>query len=227
MKRLFFSLILMGMTVSIFAQADTYSTPEESDPKAKAILESLKNKYEQFKTIQADFTLIIEIPEEDRIVQKGKMAQAGDKYRLELEDQSIMTDGETLWYYQKNNNEVQVNSADDWGAGEDILTPSDILKMYESGEYIYVLVDEYSAEKTIVQQIEFKPAIRDSKNHSKLRLTVDKKANTIKEMKAFQIDGTRYTLRMDEFVADKAVDDSQFTFNVKDYPDIHVEEMRF
>lgn len=225
MKQLLFSILITAFAFSVQAQENTFTKVQESDPAAKAVLEKIRLKYEAYTSMQADFSLLIEIPEEDRIEQKGKMAQAGDQYRLDLEDNSIISDGTTLWHHLKNNNEVQISDAEDLAEEGDILSPKDILKIYESGDYIYVLSDEYMSEGTVIQLVEFKPVDRDSEYH-KLRLTVDKKANEIKNIKAFSKDGSRYTLKLTKLVTDKALPQSHFQFDESQHPDIYVEDLR-
>ncbi len=226
MKQLLFSILILGMTVNIQAQStNTFSKATESDPAATAVLEKLRQKYEAYTSMEATFSITIEIPEEDRIEQLGKMSQSGDKYRLDMEQQSIISDGTTLWAYLKNNNEVQISDAEDLEGEGEIMSPKDILKIYESGEYVYVLVDEYNQDGTIVQQIEFKPLDRDS-DYAKLRLTIDKKATQIKNIKAFSKDGSRYTLKLTKFVSNKDFPKGHFRFDTAQYPDIYVEDLR-
>jgi len=225
MKQLLFSIWMMSMTVIMTAQTNTYSKVTESDPEATAVLEQLRQKYESYESIEATFSIVIEIPEEDRIEQVGKMSQAGDQYRVDLEDQSIISNGEVLWAHFKNNNEVQINDAADLDSEGEIMSPNDILKIYESGEYVYILVDEYSREGTVIQQIEFKPLDKESDYH-KLRLTIDKKASEIKNIKAFSKDGSRYTLKMTKFTSNTSFPEGHFGFDASQYPDIYVEDLR-
>ena len=62
----------------------------------KKLLDQLQKKYTSYNTIEADFTLTIEIPEEDEEIQKGTIIQNGEKYRLDIEGQCIVSDGTTL-----------------------------------------------------------------------------------------------------------------------------------
>lgn len=221
MNRLFvFFGCLFLLSVAAAAQ-----TVEQSDPAAKAILEKLRTKYETFKTVEADFKLIIEIPEEDQEVQTGNLAQSGDKYRVNLDDQSIFSDGKTLWLYLKRNNEVQVNNVDDFEEEDEFLSPKDLLRIYEKENFIYAITNEGYENGIAIQQIEFKPLDKDSE-YSKMRLTVDRKKNEIMRIKAFAKDGARYTMEVKKFNPNQSFKDSDFVFNPADYPGIHVEDLR-
>ncbi len=226
MKQLLIIFLATALNFGAFAQTDNlFSKASDSDPAAKSVLDKLKTKYEAFSSLSAEFDLIIEIPEEDRIEQKGAMAQEGDKFRLELEGQTIISDGTTLWVHLPQNNEVQINDAEDFQDEGDMLSPQDILKKYESGEFVYILADEYMKDNTIIQQIEFKPTDSDA-DYYKMRLLVDKKKNTIKEMKAFSRDGSRYTFRMTKLVENDTFDKGFFSFDKSKFPNVDVQDLR-
>ncbi len=221
MKNIFVILLAFLFVNVSFAQVS-----ETSDPAAKAILEKLRNKYEAFKTVEADFDLTIEIPEEEAEIQKGNLAQDGEKYRLTLDNQAIYSDGNTLWLYLKSNNEVQINSVEDFEEeDEDFLSPKDLLRIYEQEDFIYGLTNDGYEKGVAIQQIEFKPIDKDSE-YAKMRLTIDKKKNQIMRIKAFAVDGARYTMDVKKFKPNLAYKNSDFIFNAKNYPGIHVEDLR-
>ncbi len=221
MKNIFVLLLAFLFVNNSFAQVS-----ETSDPAAKAILEKLRNKYEAFKTVEADFNLTIEIPEEEEEIQTGNLAQDGDKYRLQLNNQAIYSDGKTLWLYLKSNNEVQINNVEDFEEeDEDFLSPKDLLRIYEQEDFIYGLTNEGYEKGIAIQQIEFKPIDKDSE-YAKMRLTIDKKKNQIMRIKAFAVDGARYTMDVTKFKPNLAYKSTDFIFNAKKYPGIHVEDLR-
>ena len=218
--------ILVILLTFCFVNISFAQVSETSDPAAKAILEKLRNKYEAYKTVEADFQLIIEIPEEDKEVQVGNLAQDGDKYKLDLDNQAIYSDGKTLWLYLKSNNEVQINSVEDFEEDdEDFLSPKDLLRIYEKEDFIYGLTNEGIEKGVAIQQIEFKPTDKDSE-YAKMRLTIDKKKNQIMRVKAFAVDGARYTMDVKKFKPNLAYKATDFIFDAKKYPGIHVEDLR-
>ena len=75
MQKLFFLSILSLVSANIFAQ--NFTTKADSDPKAKAVLESMRQHYESHNSIQADFTLELELPEQPTSTQKGDNVAAG------------------------------------------------------------------------------------------------------------------------------------------------------
>lgn len=223
MKKLSSFLLLLSLLTTSFAQ-DLVGI-EQSDPQAKAILDGMKNKYEGYKSLDIDFTLTIEFPEEDAEVQKGHISQQGDKYKLDLGNQSIISDGQSLWVHLKNRNEVQINDIEEGMGDEDMLSPNNLLRMYEKENFLYALVGEAFEGGKMVQKIEFKPLDTDSE-YFKMRLTIDKQTQQLNRIKTFSKDGSRYTLDIDNFAPNKIFTDGHFSFNKSNFPGIHVEDFR-
>ena len=63
--------------------------------------------------------------------------------------------------------------------------------------------------------------------YSKFRITLDEKGNTITKMKIFSKDGSRYTLDIKKHNKGVEIQASTFVMNTDDYPDAHVEDLRF
>ncbi|MFK7810476.1 MAG: outer membrane lipoprotein carrier protein LolA [Saprospiraceae bacterium] len=224
MKQFLFCLIASLITSISFAQTSTFT--DGSDPAAKAILEKIKNEYQSYSSMEIDFTLTIAFPEEKEEIQKGSITQQGNKYRMQMGAQEIISDGEVLWLYLKDRNEVQINDIEEAGDGEvDIFSPEDLFTLYEKGDYIYALVNEEKEGGKAIQQIEFKPTDRYSE-YTKLRLTIEKGSNKVMRMKVFSKDGSKYTLNIDKLNANKKFDADYFTFKKENYPGVKVENLR-
>ena len=71
-KILLFSLLAINVSL-LSAQTKTkVVTPpkETSDPATKVVLDKMRAKYEGYKTLEADFSLILEMPEQPKEIQK-------------------------------------------------------------------------------------------------------------------------------------------------------------
>lgn len=224
MKKIFLIALFAGIFTSTFAQNQDFTKPGDVDPAAKAVLEKLRTKYDSYKTLEVVFQIEIEIPEEPKEVQSGTLQQEGEKYRLTLDGQTIVSDNETLWYYLEHRKEVQINDVEE-SEGGDVMSPKDLMRIYESEDYVYFLTNEFSEGGKIVQQIEFKPLDQDSE-YSKLRLTIDKKANMIERIKAFSKDGSRYTFKLNKIMPNKTFAASLFEFKKSECPDCEFVDLK-
>jgi outer membrane lipoprotein carrier protein len=218
--------VLFLMMLALVATSSLNAQAEKSDPAAKTILDKVRKKYEAYKTIEASFSLSIELPGQPKQVQKGTISQDGNKFRLEMTDQIIVSDGKTTWVYVKKNNEVQITNADPGGASDNgFMTPKDLLSRYEKGDFIYVLLDKISDKGAVLTQIEFKPKDKKS-DFSKLRLSIDEKKSLIKSIMAFGKDGSRYNFSLNTTTPNKKFGSGHFTFDPKKYPGVRVEDLR-
>lgn len=226
-KTMLFSIALLLAATGLSAQkqANQFTKKGDNDPAAKAILDKVKKNHQGYKSLEATFTLEIELAEQPKEVQKGKIAQQGDKYFLDMGLQQVLCDGKAIWMVLPKNKEVQVNNMPSKEEEASILTPQALFRFYEKGGYIYALINEYSENGKVLQQIEFKPTDRNTE-YSKIRLTVEKKTASVTSIKAFTKDGSRYTFNITKLTPNKAFDANYFAFNKTKYPGYHIEDLR-
>jgi Outer membrane lipoprotein-sorting protein len=224
MKKTILFLLILSCQFGLNAQ-NNFSTAQDSDPEAQNLLDQLKTQYDAYQSIEADFTLRIEIPEEEDIIQKGSITQQGEKYRLKMEDQAIISDGKTLWYHVITNNEVQINTIDPEDEDEEMLSPQNFLKVYEKNAFVCAPIMSAKENNQSVRWVELKPLAEDAE-YFKLRLSLDNKKTELLQIKAFSKDGSRYTLALDGLRPNKTYKKDHFSFNVAQYPGIYVEDLR-
>ena len=218
---MFFATII---TVSTTAQKRDFTKTKDTDPEATKILDKVSKKYEAYKSIEATFSLIIEIPEEPKENQKGVMKTQGEKYNVDLEGMSMICDGESFWMHNKRNEEVQLNDPPE--EDEDgFLSPQEFYSFYKKGDYVYALTNAITENGKPLLQIEFKPLDEDSE-YSKIRMTVEKKSSTVKRVKVFSKDGSRFTLKINKLTPNKKFAAADFVFDKSKYPNVHVEDLR-
>ena len=196
---------------------------EKSDPRAKTILDRLKKNFEKNRSSEVSFDLIIELVGQKQEKQKGKFIQSGKKFYATSNDQEIFCDGKTVWMYMKDANEVQVNTFDP-NATDELMTPQRIIKMYETGEYMYAITGEETIGNKKLTNIEFKPKNKNSE-YSKIRLGIDKTDNP-DYIKVFSKNSSTFTLVFKEVLFNKAYQNDSFAFNAKKYPGVHIEDLR-
>lgn len=216
MNRFFLFLVCFAITAFSYAQ--------EGDAAAKTLLEKARKKYESFKNIEADFTLTIEPSEGKKEIQKGKMWQVGKKYRIQLDQQEIICDGKSSWMYIKKNKEVQINDAGS-DSEANSMSPSALLKMYESGNFSYFMGETGKEAGKAVQYIEIKPNDRRSP-YSKFKVAINKANNQVVSMKTVQKDGTRFTMLINKLNTSKKIENTKFVFDAAKYPGVHIEDLR-
>jgi len=209
-----FVLVFLSLASVVLAQGN-----------AKADLQKLRTKYEAGGSLQAEVALEIQFPESPVEVQKGSITQVGEQFRVEFDQQIVISNGETIWMYLPDNKEVQVYDAEDSATEGGFMRPLDLLTIYDSDGYEFDIVGEVEEGGTSLRQIEFKPTDRESEM-SKIRLTYDPVKNEIRRVRVFNKDGSRFALLLTSVKTGQEVAASTFTFNAKDYPGVLVEDMR-
>jgi outer membrane lipoprotein-sorting protein len=220
------SWMVLVMLVNVFFSTaqNTYAKVSDSDPKAKVLLDKLKSAYDGYKSMNVKFELEIEIPNKVKETQAGSVLQAGSKFVAKLGDQEVYSDGATTWLYFKKNKEVQIMDTDVAGGGV-VMSPKQMMTIYESGDYVYAITDERKVGTQTWVDIEFKP-LKKRSEYSKLKLTIDKKANKMVYLRVFSKDGSKYTLKVNTLTPNVKYDAAAFVFNPKTVPGIHVEDLR-
>lgn len=226
MKKLFLFLFSVLLTGALTAQDDNYMTKAgDTDPKAKALLTKVRQKYDGYQSLQADFTLEINMPEQPQETQSGTLARKGDQYRMTLNSYEVISDGQSVWLIMNNNKEVQINDMPEEGEDDSILSPQSLFSIYERGDFVYAITNEYKDGGRTIQEVEFKP-LDDDSDYAKLRLSVDKNKTEVVSVEAFAKDGSRYKLLMRNVQPNKAFPANHFTFDKAQYPDYYVEDLR-
>ncbi len=202
-----FGILCLSMVWNIsWAQngQNTLSSSADSDPKAKAILKNMRDKYEGYTSIK----------------------KKGEAYRVEMASNTVISDGKTLWMILDRNKEVQINDVPDPADDDVILSPASLFSLYEKDDFAFFLVGQTTENGKVVQKIEFKPLDQEA-DYSKLRLTVVKGSNEFVSVIAFGKDGSRYTITVDKLTPNKSLAAGLFTFKKGDYPDYYVEDLRY
>ena len=205
MKKLIYLMFLFPCV--IFAQ----------DQKAKTILDQLSNKTKSYTSIKAKFTntfssTVTDINES----QSGTLYLKGDAYRLEMEAQTIICDGETNWIYLKDDNEVNITEIDD---EENEINPSKIFTIYENG-YKYKFVREDGKN----YHIDLFP--EESGPFTKVELFINKSKMQISSFTMIDKQGSHFKYVIDSFVTNKEMNNDFFMFKTSDYPNVDVIDLR-
>ena len=184
------------------------------------IIDELNKKTASYKNISIDFELEYE-NEIDSITEKkiGKISIEGNKYRLEIDQQLIVSNSIDQWIYSKETNEVQIMKYD---SENEFMNPSNLLRIYEK-DYNFRYQKEYEFNSTFYQVISLFPN-EENNDILKIDLTIDKKKNIIKKIQAFESSGAIFSYNILKYRFD--LKNLNFEFNTKEYEDIYIIDLR-
>ncbi|MDX2195638.1 MAG: outer membrane lipoprotein carrier protein LolA [Cytophagales bacterium] len=207
-------ILLISTTFVIHAQVQ--------DPKAEAILDAVSAKYEVIKSYKADFSYELENPQA-KVNEKfeGNIMVKGNKFTINMGNQVIINNGNTVWTYLKDENEVNVS---DFNPDDEEITPSKIHSMYRNG-YKYLWLEEEKGKTGTHDVIDLVPENKN-KNYFKIRIWINKKEKSIARWKIFDKNGNRYLYQIKNFDPQAKIEESTFTFDKAKYPNVEVVDLR-
>lgn len=198
----------------------------QNDPKAKKILDEVSAKTKTYTSIVAEFSVKVENKKEGTSdTQQGKITIKGNKYKLEISNQTVICDGKASWTILKDANEVQVNSVDA-KQKDGAITPNNIFTIYETGFKYEFAKEETLKSGAIIQSIKLFPIDVKKRNFHTALLTIDKKKKQITSMKILGKDGNDITYTIKSFTPNTEIQDAVFTFNAKSFPGYEVIDLR-
>jgi len=193
--------------------------------KARKILDEVSAKTKSYSTINASFTYSLE-NKASKVNEKqsGNLTLKGQKFKLSLANQEVMSDGKTVWIYMKESNEVQIKTVEDFNAESDI-NPTKIFTVYEQG-FKFDFVKEATVNGKTISTVDLLPQDPKKKNYSRVRLEIDKTTRQIVSTKSFGKDGNVYTLNITKFATNGTFDDKQFSFDKSKFPGVEIVDLR-
>ncbi|GAA4440317.1 hypothetical protein GCM10023188_37420 [Pontibacter saemangeumensis] len=214
MKKIF-SLLLAALLFINIAQA-------QQDPKASKILDAMSQKYAAMKAFKADFAQTMENPSAKvKETMAGNIVVSGDKYRLGVSGQEVISNGKLMWTFLKDANEVTITESDDEA---EAMAPSRIFDMYKKG-YKYSFAGTETMDDGKYDVIELAPEDRKNPIY-KVRLYINQKDKSLKSWEMFRNNGSRYTYTIKKFEANPTLTSDAFTFNKAKYKGVNVVDLR-
>lgn len=135
------SLFLLFFMLAIHVTA-------QQDPEAMKVLSEFSKRATSAPSVSMDFSLVTDDSRnEDVSTMEGSVILHGDMFMLTLSENSVWSDGKTIWSYLPDINEVTIteNDPDD---GSFMSKPSLLFSMYKKG-YKVRLIEQTSGEWSI------------------------------------------------------------------------------
>ena len=215
MKRtFFFTFLLLISSIQLSAQ---------EDKKAKSILDRLSAKTRSYSTIKTEFSYsLVNKDRKINTTQSWKLILKGEKYRLEMGDQVVISDGKTMWKVLKADKEIEISTP---AAGDDALNPKNIFTMYEKG-FRHKYIKEEKLGVKVVHTIDLFPINPKEKDYNSIRLYIDKTSMQVLKSEIKGKNGNLYTYDIKKFATNEAVDDAQFTYRKSEFPGFELNDLR-
>jgi len=212
---LLISTVLLSLALN--AQTSAY------DPEAKKILDavSLKARNAQPFAVQFSNRLVDKQSEVDETTE-GKLIVSGAKYQLKLGTNILFCDGKSIYTYYPEMEEAELRNIDDM---DDAMNPVLVFDMYKTG-FKYKLRGEETIAGKKYHVIDLFPENAGDKPYSRAQLLVNKTSNELYSFSTYFKDGKQFTLTLKDFKSKIAVNESDFIFDVKKFPNVDITDLR-
>ena len=206
-------IFLFFISGTLFAQT--------ASPSAVLIMNKTAQKYNAFSAFSLDFKMDIAADGKKMYNIDGVLLVKKEKYHLTMEDQVVANDGKMMWNYQKSANEVSLFEAED----DEFMMfhPLTMLQDWDK-QYSAKFICEEEFQKKRANILDLKPKI--SSPFNKIRLYIDKSTSHILQVIMYDPDEVTFTYTVMKFTPNAVAEDNKFTFNKKEYKDVHVNDMR-
>lgn len=212
--------ILSFIMIAAFVIAG-HATHAQAKKTSEEILKQVSEKTKSFSSIKISFTYNMDnASAKIHETETGILTVKGDKYRLDIAGQRVISDSKTSWTYVADANEVQINTVED---DDNALTPTKLLTSY-SENYKSKLVNEINKDGRAVYVIDLKP--NTEKNFTNVELQIDKELYRIVRIAIQDKSGNTFSYIVNKFEPNVPVKDTDFTFDPKEFPGVEVIDMR-
>lgn len=194
----------------------------QSVEQAKAILDKMSKKYQEMSAFKATFSWELNSKVESITESfSGEVTVKDDKYRLDLGDQEIYNNQQTVWTFLKDVEEVTITS---YEPDPEELTITQMYSIYKEG-YKYLYLGEETIDGTVYEVIDLTPENREL-SFFRIQLRIGKDDNIIKSWKIFERNGRIYTYKIEDFKLNVEVSDQYFVFDSSNHPNVEVVDLR-
>ena len=201
------------IAVFLFSQLISFG----QDEKAEKILKDLSANTKSYIYMDVDFDFnFINTSQDINESQKGNIKINQNKFRLDLNQQLIISDDSIQWIYLKESNELQIMEYD---SQDDMISPNKLFTIYENGyksQYIELKEKNHIIDLFPIESNEFK----------NIQLHIDQDKIQLKKIILFDKNGGSFSYLITKFITDKEIDENAFRFNEANYPDLEIIDLR-
>ena len=211
MKNLLLVLSLV-LSISVFGQ---------NNKEAEKLVRDVISKISSYDNFKANLSYTMVNTEMDINEKKtGDIIVSGEKYRVEMEGQIIMSDGVTMWTYLVESMEVMVSNVAD---NEDGISPTSILTRYDEN-YKSSFDNDNKYKNSDIKKIDLKT--NADKGVQELSLMVNASNLGLESFSVYDMNGSVFTYHIINLTPNIELDAETFSFVEANHPDVEVIDMR-
>lgn len=175
---------------------------------ADEIFERLKEKYRSIESLRAEFSQTMTSSfTDDEATSTGLLIASGEQYRVEMEEQTLVTDGDVTWVYMPSQKQVLIN---DYSADEQTFSVNEFLFNYdEKFDLSNVETSTLNGERHYILALE--PKSKDA-FFTEATLSMRARDNVITRLRVVDVNGTTMVFDLTNIQLNPALEADVFSF---------------
>ncbi len=206
------SIFLAALLAAILAPSPGQAQTADS----LSLLETIQQRYEQLNGLQATFTQEIRSDFASGSTRmRGTLLLKQEKYRVETEEQTLVTDGTTTWIYTPADQQVIINHADQDAS---TFSPETFFTDY-ANHYRIVRAEEEWQNGVRRRKLSLTPSSSQTLFQD-VTLWVRANDPIVTRLQVTDREGSVITISLDDIDLNPGLRASDFTFTPPDYADV-------
>lgn len=221
-KKLF--IINFSLLIFLFC-----SYGQQGDSRSREIIDNMTARFKTYPGLALNFSLIItQLQDESETKHEGKIWIKSNKFKLEIFDFVMFSDGSNIYQYLPDVNEAYKTKPDPSENDGDfqLFNPQTYFN-FSSNAFRSNLLRETTQNNRSVYEIDLIPFDVLKSDYSRIRVMVERSTLQLVNLRVSMKDGTNYTLAFNPYNIQPALSDSFFTFNPSEYPNVEVVDLTF
>ena len=210
-------VILLFASLSPQAQI-THTAKGDIDENANKVLKKAPSVFEK-SAVSFSVTMINrDSQKKETARQKADVLYSKGRYRVTTGNQTLYSDGSSVWQWDKSTNEVTINTVAQ--GGDDLLNPAALLTTY-SKNFKVKFIREEDGGVSVIDLTPYK-----SKSYYKIRMFINSKNGHIKQMEIHNYDSSEGIYQISAFKTSAKCNDKDFVFDASANKGVEIIDMR-
>lgn len=195
----------------------------QNDLAAQKLMQEVSKKYQAYHRVEVDFTLDVTDKKQQKTYSDRGIALLdlnGDKYKVDMADQTLISDGKNQWSVLKEEKEVQLSEVDH---SAESISPANLFTFYNNG-YKSALAKDEKLGSILLKVVDLSP-LDSKKPYFKIRLRINNATKEIYDAVVFDKSGSKYTYVIKKLQATNKGNEV-FTYNKSLYPQYELVDLR-
>ena len=213
---------MKNLIFSIAVLISTFLNAQESNQKAKNLLNEVTSKVKSYENVLIDFKYTLNNTKENiNQESKGDVTLKGNLFKLNIMGITKIFDGVKNYTISPEDEEITISKHDE--SDEQSITPSKMLTFFNSGyKYIWDIQQNIKGRK--IQYIKLIPtSAKDQRKE--ILLGIDVQTKHIYNLIEVGKNGTRTTLTINSFKTNQPLSKNHFIFEKNKYPNYYINNL--